>query len=78
MTNQKRTELKRAAAGLAVLRVSFLTGEGSFPEALNLKALALAAVLLFLTRRCPKVKDWHPIVFIGLSALVGVLFSFGT
>ena len=34
----------------------------------NLPALALAAVLLVLTNWVKKVKEWHPIVFIGLSA----------
>ena len=43
----------------------------------NLPALALAAVLLVLTNWVKKVKEWHPIVFIGLSAVVGVLFHFG-
>ena len=43
----------------------------------NLPALALAAVLLVLTNWVKKVKEWHPIVFIGLSAVVGVIFHFG-
>ena len=43
----------------------------------NLPALALAAVLLGLTNWVKKVKEWHPIVFIGLSAVVGVIFHFG-
>ena len=44
---------------------------------LNWKRILLAAVLLVLTNRVKKVKDLHPIVFIGLSALVGILFRFG-
>ena len=36
----------------------------------------LAAVLLVLTRWVRQTKNWHPIVFIGLSALVGVVFRF--
>ena len=39
-------------------------------------AIALAAVLLVLTRWVPKVKNWHPIVFIAISAVVGVLLKF--
>ena len=31
-------------------------------------------VLLVLTRWVKQTKNWHPIVFIGLSALVGVVF----
>ena len=36
----------------------------------------LAAVLLVLTRWVKQTKNWHPIVFIGLTALVGVVFRF--
>ena len=39
--------------------------------------LALAAVLLVLTNWVKFTKKWHPIVFIGLSAAVGVVFRFG-
>lgn len=45
-------------------------------ELFNLPGLALAAVLLALTNWVPKVKSFHPIVFIGLSAAVGVAFRF--
>ena len=40
-------------------------------------ALLLAAVLLVLTNWVKFTKKWHPIVFIGLSAAVGVVFRFG-
>ena len=42
----------------------------------NLPGLALAALLLVLTNWVPKVKGFHPIVFIGLSAAVGIVFRF--
>ena len=42
----------------------------------NLQGLALAAVLLVLTNWVKPVKNWHPIVFIALSAVVGVVFGF--
>lgn len=42
----------------------------------NVPGLLLAAALLTLTNHVPKVKDLHPIVFIGLSAVVGVAFGF--
>lgn len=42
----------------------------------NVPGLLLAAALLVLTNYIPKVKDLHPIVFIGLSAVVGVVFGF--
>ena len=43
---------------------------------LNLRGLILVAVLLVLTNWVKPVKDWHPIVFILLSAVVGIVFGF--
>ena len=40
-------------------------------------ALALAALLLVLTNWVKPVKNWHPIVWILISAVVGVVFRFG-
>ena len=40
------------------------------------QGLLLAAVLLVFTRWVKATKNWHPIVFIGISALVGVVFRF--
>lgn len=60
------------AAGLVVVRETFwLTGGVLFWQ-----GIVLAAVLLVLTRWVKQTKNWHPIVFIGLSALVGVVFRF--
>jgi len=42
----------------------------------NIKGILLAAVLLVLTNKVKKVKDLHPVVFIGLSAVVGIAFGF--
>ncbi len=43
---------------------------------LNLPGLLLAAILLVLTNWVPKVNKLHPIVFIGFSAVIGVVFRF--
>ena len=40
-------------------------------------AIIFLAVLLVLTNWVKLTKKWHPIVFIGLSAAVGVVFRFG-
>lgn len=50
-----------------------LTGE----RLLNSAGLILAVILLILTNWVKKVKDWHPIVFILFSAVVGIVFHFG-
>ena len=72
-----------AAAGLLVVKVAMLHTDlyfqtGRLAELVDWKAIALAAVLLVLTRWVKKTKKLHPIVFILGSALVGVVFSFYT
>ena len=70
-----------AAAGLLVVKVALFHFDafeesGVFADLFNWKALALAAVLLVLTRWVKPLKKLHPIFFILGSALVGVVFSF--
>ena len=70
-----------AAAGLLVARVTFLNQDalaaGFNPaELLRWKELLLAVVLLVLTRFVKPLKKLHPVVFIALSAAVGILFAF--
>ena len=49
----------------------------SWAGSLSGRGLVLAAVLLVLTNYVKQTKKLHPIVFIGLSAVVGILFHFG-
>ena len=65
-----------AAAGISVVPIALLHSGITGLAALNWPAIALAAVLLVCTNWVPVVKKWHPIVFIGISALVGVLLKF--
>ena len=65
-----------AAAGISVAPIALLHSGMTGLAALNWPAIALAAVLLVCTNWVPVVKKWHPIVFIGISALVGVLLKF--
>ncbi len=63
------------AAGLLLARSAFLAQEAAGQGAsLNWKALILAAALLVFTLGIPKTKKWHPIVWIGCSALAGIIF----
>ncbi len=66
-----------AAAGLSVVSSTLITvgGEMSHTFALNWKGLILAVILWLLTNRVKKTRGLHPIVFIGLSAVVGIVFS---
>ena len=63
-----------AACAGVVLQVLLRVTSTAIPDWMG---LALAAVLLVLTNWVKFTKKWHPIVFIGLSAAVGVVFRFG-
>ena len=70
-----------AAAGISVIAstlfFSDVWGLGNFLGAFNWKGIVLAAALWVLTNVVKKTKKWHPIVFIGFSALVGIIFQMG-
>ena len=70
-----------SAAGLLVVKISLFFFDrfketGKFTDLFNYKAIILAIVVLLLTRYVKQTKKLHPIVFIGFSALVGIIFSF--
>lgn len=70
-----------SAAGLLVVKISLFYFDrfketGKFTDLFNYKAIILAIVVLLLTRYVKQTKKLHPIVFIGFSALVGIIFSF--
>lgn len=70
-----------AAAGMLVVKLALFNTElyaqtKALTDLVNLKAVALAAVLLVLTRAVKKTKGLHPIFFIAFSALIGAVFSF--
>ena len=62
-----------AAAGISVAVSTFLPTFAL--SALNWKGLILGVVLWVLTNLIKPTKKLHPIVFIGLAALVGIVFS---
>ncbi len=66
-----------AAAGISVIasNLIFIGGTAEHTFSLNYKGLILAVVLWLLTNLVPQTKKLHPIVFIGLSALAGILFA---
>jgi len=73
--------LRAASAGLIaaalVARVTLLYPAawkaGNYSQMFNWRSIIMAVILLFLTRKYSKV---HPIVFLGISAVVGVLLKF--
>ncbi len=64
-----------AAAGLGVLASNMFIGEEIAVNTINIGGLILACILFVATNFVPKVKKLHPIVFIGASAVIGVIFS---
>ncbi len=64
-----------AAAGLSVLFANMFIGEEIALAFFNWKGLILAVVLWIMSNIIPKVKNLHPIVFIGISAVCGIVFS---
>ncbi len=65
-----------AAAGFSVVLLSLLDKSASGLAMVRWEGIALAAVILLLTRKVKQTKNLHPVVFIALSAVVGILFRF--
>ena len=68
-----------AAAGITVAAIALLNVElwqvsGVLTELFRWKEILLAAVILVFTNWVKPTKHWHPIVFIGISALAGIVF----
>ena len=65
-----------ASAGIGVAMTTLLDLTATGFGLLRWRELVLAAVILVLTNFVPKVKKFHPIVFIALAAAVGIIFKF--
>ncbi len=63
------------AAGLSVLFANLFLNETVSFSTLNIKGVILAVVLWIFTNVIKKTKKWHPIVFILISAVAGIVFS---
>ncbi len=64
------------ASGLTVAASVLLHMDDMSGGLLNWKAVILAGAVYLLTNHIPWVKERHPIWFIGLSAVVGMVFGF--
>lgn len=70
-----------AAAGIGVLQIVLLdkdayAASGAPEDLVNLRGLVLLAVIWLLTNVVKQTKGWHPLAFIALSAVVGIIFRF--
>ena len=70
-----------AAAGISVILSNLFYADqiaaGNILGGLNWKGIVLAIILWLGTNVVKKTKKWHPIVFIGISALIGIIFQMG-
>lgn len=71
-----------AAAGVTVAVIALFQPEqyaasGVLMDFFHWKAIVLAAVVLVFSNWVKPTRKWHPIVFIALSALAGVVFHIG-
>lgn len=66
-----------AAAGISVIAPTLLCMNSLtvLPTTINWKGMILAAILFVLTNFVKPTKKLHPIVFIGASAVVGIVFQ---
>lgn len=66
-----------ATAGIGVIMTTLITVGGTATHTIifNWKGIALAVVIWVLTNLIKKVKGLHPIVFIALSAIVGIILK---
>lgn len=70
-----------AAAGVLVLKISLLNVEtwqqgGGVLSLFDFKSLILAAIVYVLTNFVKPLKKLHPVIFIALSAVAGIVFKF--
>ena len=66
-----------AASGLSVAAITFYAAApAGILAGVQWKAVILALLLLLVTRGIPQTKKLHPVVWIALSALAGIVFSF--
>ena len=66
-----------AAAGWGVVKIAMLNlNATSFAAIFQWNAIILAVVIRLLTNVVEKTKKFHPLVFIAISALAGIVFSF--
>ncbi len=70
-----------ASAGISVLQSALIFPEefknGLSLSVINWGGIILAVILWILTNKVKKTKGLHPVVFIALSAVVGIVFSMG-
>lgn len=70
-----------AAAGITILLMCLVNVDawrtsGKITDLVSIKAVILAVVIWVMTNKIGATKKFHPLCFIALSAVVGIVFSF--
>ena len=70
-----------ASAGVTVFTIALLNTDlyaktGRILDLFSWKAWILAGVVLIFSNWVKATKNWHPIIFIGISAVAGAVFHF--
>ena len=69
-----------AAAGVSVAMLSLVNSAAleakEWASVIDIKAIILAVILWLLTNKVKQTKKLHAIVFIAISAVIGVIFGF--
>ena len=70
-----------AAAGMTVVTITLLQmdlfkNSGSIMDLFNWKSLILAVIIYILSNNIKQAKKLHPVFFIVVSAIIGILFGF--
>ena len=71
------TVMAFVAAGISIVLISVfrITEIRQFRSAvIDYRSFLLAALILALTRWVPQTKKLHPVIFIAVSALIGIVF----
>lgn len=70
-----------AAAGwtvvtIALINIDAFKATGNISDLVSIKSLLLAVVIFLLTNNIKQTKKLHPVYFLALSAIVGILLNF--
>ncbi len=63
---------------ICLFNVDEFLGGGTFISMISIRSLILAVVLWILTNYVPKIRDLHPVIFIAISAVIGIVFGFAS
>lgn len=61
---------------ICLIHIEAFRASGIFSDLLELRNILLFGAIWLATNRIRLTKNWHPLAFIGIAALVGVVFSF--